>query len=97
MSIARPATPLSGQTRIPSGVRLGGATIAFGLLFDLAEHSFAAATPVTGSAADMTLGQHAAHLIVLIGMVIILAAIVRDGIRTSGRTRPEGSARHAIR
>ncbi len=97
MSVTRPDTRIAGQTPIPSGVRLGGATIAFGLLFDLAEHSFAAVAPVGGSAGDMSLGQHAAHLIVLIGMVIILAAIVRDGLHSSGRTRPEGSTTHAIR
>jgi len=97
MSVARPAARIAGQTPIPSGVRLGGATIAFGLLFDLAEHSFAAIAPVAGAAGDKTLGQHAAHLIVLIGMVIILAAIVRDGFHSSGRMRPEGSTTHAIR
>lgn len=97
MSVARPAARIAGQRPIPSGVRLGGVTIAFGLLFDLAEHSFAAVAPVARAAGDMTLGQHAAHLIVLIGMVIILAAIVRDGLHSRGRTRPEGSTTHAIR
>src|SRR5688500_2873947 len=97
MSVARPAARIAGQTPLPSGDRLGGATIGFGLLYDRAEHRFAAVAPVAGSAGDMTLGQHAAHLIVLIGMVIILAAIVRDGLHSSGRTRPEGSTTHAIR
>jgi hypothetical protein len=34
---------------------------------------------------------------VLIGMVIILAAIVLDGVRHNGRLRPEGSSPDAVR
>jgi len=79
--------------RIPIVTRLGAVTIAFGLLFDLSEHSFAAAGP-----SGFTPGEHAAHLVVLIGMVLALAGIVADGVRHAGRPpRPERSPRHALR
>ena len=91
------AAPSSGMRRgrqaIPSGVRCGALTILFGLVLDLSEHSFAAA-----SGGGFTTGQHTAHFVVLIGMVLILGAIVRDGVQGHGRHRPtEGSARDAVR
>jgi len=91
------AAPSSGvrnsRQSIPSGVRLGAFTIVFGLVLDLSEHSFAAA-----SGGGFTTGQHTAHFVVLLGMVLILGAIVRDGVQGHGRHRPtEGSARDAVR
>ena len=81
-----PSRPVPGLTK------LGAATIAFGLVFDLSEHSFASA-----SSAGFTVGEHAAHLVVLIGMVLGLAGVIADGVRHSGRTnRPEGSDPRAI-
>jgi hypothetical protein len=76
-------------------VKLGAATIAFGLVYDLAEHSFGV-SPTTGS--PFGPGEHLAHLIVLVGMVILLVGVIADGIRTAGRLdRPEGSTRDAVR
>ena len=91
------AAPSSGvrnsRQSIPSGVRLGAFTIVFGLVLDLSEHSFAAV-----SGGGFTTGQHTAHFVVLLGMVLILGAIVRDGVQGHGRLRPtEGSARDAVR
>ena len=67
------AAPSSGVTHtrrsVPSGVRFGAFTIVFGLVLDLSEHSFAAA-----SGGGFTTGQHTAHLVVLLGMVLILSA-----------------------
>src|SRR4029453_6497202 len=79
----------SSRRSIPSGVRLGAFTIVFGLVLDLSEHSLTAA-----SGGGFTTGQHTAHFVVLLGMVLILGAIVRDGVQGHGPDRPtEGSAR----
>jgi hypothetical protein len=79
---------------IPGLTKLGAATIAFGLVFDLSEHSFAARTAATG----FTLGEHAAHLVVLVGMILALAGVIVDGVRHSGRpARSEGSDPRAVR
>jgi hypothetical protein len=88
--------PDNRAPRVPLLAKLGAGTIGFGLVFDLSEHSFAqqAATPGAGFSS----GEHAAHLTVLIGMVIILLGVVADGVHASGRrARPEGSPRDAIR
>ena len=82
----RPARPIPGLSKV------GAATILFGFVFDLSEHSFA---PV---GAGFTPGEHAAHLVVLVGMVLGLAGVVADGLRHPGRTdRPERSSRNALR
>jgi hypothetical protein len=80
---------------LPRLTRIGLATVGFGLLFDLSEHSFARAS----AGAGFSLGEHAAHLVVLLGMVAVLGGIVADGIRIS-RSRsmgPERSRSHALR
>lgn len=81
--------------RPPPGVLAGAMTLAFGLLYDLIEHGFVVGA--SHQAGGPSGGQHMAHLIVLAGMVLVLAAIVRDGVHNNGRTRPEGSPSHAIR
>jgi hypothetical protein len=91
------ATPSSGvrssRRPVPSGVRPGAFTIVFGLVLDLSEHTFAAP-----SGGGFTPGQHTAHLVVLLGMVLILGAIVRDGVQGHGPKGPqEGSPRDAVR
>jgi hypothetical protein len=92
------SSPSSGtrasEPRVPAGVRPGMAMIAFGLLLDVSEHSFVAQAPGAGA---ITPGQHGAHLVVLLGMVLILGAIVRDGVQGHGRCRPEGSPHDAVR
>ncbi len=87
--MAQPSRPTRA---VPGLTKVGGATILFGFVFDLSEHSFA---PV---GAGFTPGEHAAHLVVLIGMVMGLAGIVADGLRHPGRPhRPERSPRNAVR
>ena len=82
----RPTRPIPGLTKV------GAATILFGFVFDLSEHSFAPA------GAGFTAGEHAAHLVVLVGMVLGLVGIIADGVRHPGRVdRPEGSNSRAIR
>ena len=86
----------SGGPTVPLLAKLGAATIVFGLLFDLSEHSFAGQAAEAG--AGFSTGEHAAHLVVLIGMVIVLLGVIADGVHASGRrARPEGSPRDAIR
>jgi hypothetical protein len=79
---------------IPGVTKLGAATMAFGLVFDASEHSFTPAT--TGGFPP---GEHLAHLVVLVGMVLGLAGIVADGVRNSGREarRAGRNDRHAVR
>jgi hypothetical protein len=86
---------VSGGRSVPRLAKLGAATIVFGIVFDLSEHSFASAT---SAAAGFSPGEHAAHLVVLIGMVTILVGVIADGIRASGRPAGrKGSPRDAIR
>jgi hypothetical protein len=75
---------------------LGLAVIAFGLVFDASEHSFVSHAN-DASVAGFALGEHAAHLVVIVGMVLVLAGVVADGIRISRSRprRPERSQRHA--
>jgi hypothetical protein len=92
MDVPEPAP--SRHRPIPGLTKLGAATIAFGLVFDLSEHSFAAATVSTG----FSLGEHAAHLVVLVGMILGLVGIIADGVRHPGRAdRPEGRDPDAVR
>ena len=80
--------------RIPGLTKAGAATIVFGLVFDLSEHSFAA----TGTTAGFSIGEHAAHLVFLVGMILGLVGIIADGVRHPGRVdRPEGRDPRAVR
>jgi len=75
-------TPLPPRLPLPGLARLGLAVMAFGLLLDLVEHEFVSHVhePIV---AGFPLSEHAAHLVVLIGMVVVLAGIVRAGLRAS--------------
>ena len=89
--------PDSNRQTIPPLTRLGAAAIAIGLVLDLVVHAL---VPDLHDAvvAGFSVGEHAAHLVVLIGMVLVLAGIVADGSRTAGRLdRHEGSPRNAVR
>jgi hypothetical protein len=93
--VASTPQPVRAPTRrIPGLTKAGAATIAFGLVFDLSEHSFAAARATAG----FSIGEHAAHLVVLVGMIMGLVGIIADGVRHPGRDdRPEGSDSSAVR
>lgn len=74
--------------------RFGIATIALGLLLDVAAHGPGSAAIGDGFGAS----EHLAHLVVLMGMVVVLAGAIADGLSTAGRVnRPEGRPRDAIR
>ena len=75
-------------------LRFGIATIAVGLLLDVAAHDLGSAAVGDGFAAS----EHLAHIVVLIGMVVVLAGAIVGGLSTAGRvSRPEGSPPDAIR
>lgn len=87
----------TGGLSVPRLAKAGMAVIASGLLLDLETHT------VLHSVHDellgaFPLGEHVAHLVVVLGMALVLAGIVADGIRTQRRPyRQEGTVGHAIR
>ena len=90
-----PATRV--QPPVPAITKVGAAVIVIGLALDLVVHTL---VPDLHDAvvAGFSVGEHAAHLVVLIGMVLVLGGIVGDGVRISRRLdRQEGSPRNAIR
>jgi hypothetical protein len=90
--------PPRGARRLPVLTRTGLAVIGFGLLADLAEHGFVSSA--SGHATSgFSIGEHLAHLVVLVGMATVLAGIVADGVRLSRSrpSRPERSSSHAVR
>jgi hypothetical protein len=94
---ARLLDSLSGGLRVPRLTKAGAATILVGLMADLVEHTL---VPHAHDAvvAGFPVGEHAAHLVVLIGMVMVLAGVVADGVRAARRLdRREGSQSDAIR
>ena len=82
---------------VPSLTKLGALLIVVGVVFDLVEHTLVPHLHDT-VVAGFPVGEHAAHFVVLIGMVTVLVGIVADGIRATSRIdRQEGSPRDAVR
>jgi hypothetical protein len=87
----------TGGLTVPRLAKIGAVVIGVGLGLDLTVHT------VLHSLHDQLIGafplkEHFAHLIVLVGMVLVLAGIVADGTRSTRRpVRQEGSTRHALR
>ena len=87
----------TGGLPVPWATKVGAVVIATGLAFDTAAHT------VLHNVHDeligaFPLGEHFAHLVVIVGMVIVLAGIVADGIGSQRRVvRQEGRARNAVR
>ena len=89
--------PVTAGLPVPWLAKAGAAVIALGLVLDLAAHTFLHAVHDEPLGA-FPLGEHFAHLVVVVGMVLVLAGIVADGIRTQRRlARQEGISSHAIR
>lgn len=88
---------VTGGLTVPRLAKIGAVVIVVGLGLDLTVHT------VLHSIHDQLVGafplkEHFAHLIVLVGMVMVLAGIVSDGTRSTRRpVRQEGSPRHALR
>jgi hypothetical protein len=59
--------------------------MAFGLLLDFVEHDLVSHVNER-TAAGFPLSEHAAHFVVLIGMVLVIGGIVRAGVRVSRQT-----------
>ena len=59
--------------------------MAFGLLYDLVEHGMGP----TATAGGFTTGEHTAHFIALLGMVLVLAGVVRQGVKGARRAEQE--------
>ena len=101
MQDRRSLTPLvdmvTGGLAVPRSVKTGALVIAVGLLGDLVVHTI---VPHAHEALHpgFPIDEHLAHLVVVIGMAVVLAGIVADGIRSKRRlVRQEGTTRHAIR
>ena len=81
----------------PGVARFGMAVMAFGLLLDLVEHDIVSHVNEP-SVAGFPLSEHAAHLVVFVGMVLVLAGIIRVGIRIGRPSIQQNrSSRHAVR
>lgn len=81
---------------MPRVAKVGFATIAFGFVFDLSEHAFA--LPAGQAADGFSLAEHGAHLVILVGMVVVLIGVIADGIHSAGRrSRQKASLRDAVR
>jgi hypothetical protein len=96
-SIAQVLESAGGGLSVPRLAKAGATVIAAGMLVDLAAHTIAHSMhdELIGA---YPLGEHLAHLVVVIGMALVLAGIVADGIRSPRRqVRQEGSLRHALR
>lgn len=96
-SLAQLLEPATGGLPVPRLAKAGAAVIAAGLFFDLVAHTVLHSVhdEVLGA---FPLGEHLAHLVAVVGMALVLAGIVADGIRSQRRpVRQEGSVRHAVR
>ncbi len=96
-SLAQLLESATGGLSVPRRAKAGAVVIAAGVLVDLAVHT------VLHSVHDeligaFPLGEHLAHLVVIVGMALVLAGIVADGVRAQRRlVRQEGTVRDAIR
>src|SRR3954470_13928554 len=86
MAVQRRGTSSGKAKPFPVVSKLGLGTMGFGLLFDLVEHTLVFRTPEP-TIAGFPVAEHAAHAIVLVGMILVLAGIVAGGVRLSHRAR----------
>ena len=96
-SVVQVLESATGGLPVPLLAKAGAAVIAIGFLLDLVAHTVL--HPVHDELIGaFPLGEHLAHLVVVIGMVLVLAGIVADGIRSQRRqVRQEVKVRHAVR
>lgn len=77
-----PVSPLLPSPPFPATARFGLVVMAFGLLLDFVEHDLVSHVNER-TVVGFPLSEHAAHLVVLVGMLLVLVGIVRDGVRIS--------------
>jgi hypothetical protein len=83
----------AGARRFPRISLAGAVVMLAGLAGDFIEHALIGhADEVT--IAGFPLEEHAAHFVVLVGMVLVLAGVVADGVRSSGRFGPQERRDH---
>lgn len=96
-SSTRLVETVTGGQSVPWLAKAGAIVIAVGLVLDTTAHTVLHGIhdELIGS---FPLGEHLSHLVVVVGMVLVLAGIVADGIRSQRRlARQEGTSRNAIR
>jgi hypothetical protein len=91
-----PVSPLSPPPPFPGLARFGLVVMAFGLLLDFVMHDLVSHAGEQ-TAMGFPVSEHLAHLVVLVGMVLVLVGIVRAGLRVSRFTQQNRSSRHALR
>ena len=84
MTVSRLLATATGGQAVPRLAKAGGLVIAAGLAFDLAAHTFL--HPIHDALLGaFPLQEHVAHLVVIVGMVLVLAGVVADGVRSQRR------------
>jgi hypothetical protein len=96
-ALAQVLESAAGGLPVPRLAKAGAVVITAGLLLDLVAHTVL--HPIHDELIGaFPLGEHFAHLVVVLGMALVLAGIVADGIGSQRRlVRQEGSLRHAVR
>lgn len=77
-----PVSPPRSSPPFPVLARFGVVVMAFGVLLDFVVHDLVSHVNER-AVAGFPLSEHAAHLVVLIGMVLVIGGIVRTGMRVS--------------
>lgn len=87
----------TGGLSVPLLAKVGAGVISVGLFADLIVHTLVhhIHDEVHGG---FPIDEHLAHLVVVLGMVLVLAGVIADGISQDRRlVRQEGTTRDAIR
>ena len=88
---------VTGGLPVPPLAKVGALVIAIGLLADTVVHALIHHVHDEVQA-GFPVDEHLAHLVVVVGMVLVLAGVIADGVRTQRRlVRQEGTTRDAIR
>lgn len=95
-TLAEPLGAITGGLAVPRLSKVGAMVIVAGLTFDLLVHTVL--SPIHDELHAFGVQEHLAHLLVVIGMVVVLGGVMADGISSHRRVvRQEGSTRDAIR
>jgi hypothetical protein len=95
MEVRMRESPTSERRPIPGLSRFGTVVVIFGLLFDTVEHGLINHT-AEARLDQFPVSEHAAHFVVFIGMVLVLAGVLNDGLRRRPMQH-KGKESHALR